>query len=433
MIKKLFFISLALSLISQNVFAVDLLQALKQAYTNNPVLNAERENIQVSKEDLNISKSEFLPTVTLSGSKSEEDTKKLTDRTGASSSITDVNPKSQSVVIEQKIFQGFAGIAGLQKSKIGLVLADAKLLKVEQEILYSAVEAYSGLVFANEKLQINEINLNLLERQVETDQARLERGQITLADLAQSESSFAGAQAKFIQAKNETVTAKLEYEKIIGPITDIDSLSKKLDFDLKIPESLNNAIEISKINSPDLIIARLDYEQSEKDVLIARADLSPSATISLSSTKTDDLSSSYDESEKEIAKATISWPIFKGGKNTASLNRSKNLQNRKKLLLDNATRMNDTNVATAWSSLQSSRSLLNSVTLQVRAAEIANEGITVEYESGIGRSTLDVIQSNSLLLSSKISMAESERNYLLSQFKLLQAVGNLSNDYLKLQ
>ena len=433
MIKKLFFISLALSLISQNVFAVDLLQALKQAYTNNPVLNAERENIQVSKEDLNISKSEFLPTVTLSGSKSEEDTKKLTDRTGASSSITDVNPKSQSVVIEQKIFQGFAGIAGLQKSKIGLVLADAKLLKVEQEILYSAIEAYSGLVFANEKLQINEINLNLLERQVETDQARLERGQITLADLAQSESSFAGAQAKFIQAKNETVTAKLEYEKIIGPITDLDSLSKKLDFDLNIPESLNNAIEISKINSPDLIIARLDYEQSEKDVIIARADLSPSATISLSSTKTDDLSSSYDESEKEIAKATISWPIFKGGKNTASLNRSKNLQNRKKLLLDHAIRMNDTNVATAWSSLQSSRSLLNSVTLQVRAAEIANEGITVEYESGLGRSTLDVIQSNSLLLSSKISMAESERNYLLSQFKLLQAVGNLTNDYLKLQ
>ena len=431
--KKFFFISLVISLISQNVFAIDLLHALKLAYTNNPVLNAERENIQVSKEDLNISKSEFLPTVTLSGSKSEEDTKKLTDRTGANSSITDVNPKSQSVVIEQKIFKGFAGIAGLQKSKIGLVLADAKLLKVEQEILYSAIEAYSGLVFANEKLQINEINLNLLERQVETDQARLERGQITLADLAQSESSFAGAQAKFIQAKNETVTAKLEYEKIIGPITDLDSLSKKLDFDLKIPESLNNAIEISKINSPDLIIARLDYEQSEKDVIIARADLSPLATISLSSTKTDDLSSSYDESEKEIAKATISWPIFKGGKNTASLNRSKNLQNRKKLLLDHAIRMNDTNVATAWSSLQSSRSLLNSVTLQVRAAEIANEGITVEYESGLGRSTLDVIQSNSLLLSSKISMAESERNYLLSQFKLLQAVGNLSNDYLKLQ
>ena len=47
------------------------------------------------------------------------------------------------------------------------------------------------------------------------------------------------------------------------------------------------------------------------------------------------------------------------------------------------------------------KSLLNSVQSQVRAAEIANEGITVEYEAGLGRSTLDVIQSNSLLLSSK--------------------------------
>ena len=431
--KKKYLILLLSFFLNQNVFAITLSEALLQAYLNNPELNAERENIKVSKEDLNISRSEFLPTVTLSGSRSEENTDKLTDRTGAGSSITDVNPKTQSIKIEQKLFQGFAGVAGLQKSKIGLDLADAKLLKVEQEILYKAIEAYSGVVFANKKLKINEINLSLLERQVETDQARLERGQVTLADLAQSESSLAGAQAKFIQAKNDIVTAKLEYEKIIGSIENVDDFNKKPDFNFEIPNNLINAIQISKNNNPDLIIAKLDYEQSEKDVVIAKAELSPSATLSLSSTKTDDLSSTIDERDKETAQATISWPIFKGGKNKASLNRSKNLKNRKKLLLDNAIRMNDTNVATAWSSFQSSKSLLNSVVLQVRAAEIANEGITVEYESGLGRSTLDVIQSNSQLLDSKISLAESERDYLLSQFKLLQVVGNLKNDYLKLQ
>tara|TARA_B110000259_G_C13760049_1_gene300281 strand:- start:11 stop:562 length:552 start_codon:yes stop_codon:yes gene_type:complete len=182
-----------------------------------------------------------------------------------------------------------------------------------------------------------------------------------------------------------------------------------------------------------LIIAKLNYEQSEKDVIIATANLSPSATLSLSSTKTDDLSSSYDESDKETAKAIISWPIFKGGKNTASINRSKNLKNRKKLLLDNALKTNNTSVASAWSNLQSSQSLLSSMKLQVSAAEIANEGISVEYESGLGRSTLDVIQSNSILLTAKISLAESEKNYLLAQFKLLQSVGLLKNKYLKLQ
>jgi len=431
--KKIFLILLSVAFFNGNVFALTLSEALLQAYNENPELNAERENIEVSKEDMKISRSQFLPSVTLSGSKSQESTKKLTDRNGVNSAITDVNPKTQSIDIEQKIFQGYAGLAGMEKSKIGLDLANAKLLKKEQDILYKAAEAYSGLIFTGEKLRINQNNINLLERQVETDQARLERSQITLADLAQSESSLAGAQAKFIQAKNEAVTAKLIYEKIIGPINDLSSLDKKSDLDFKIPIDLEVAIEISRTSNPNLVISKLEYEQSEKDVTIARSDLSPSATLSFNSSKSSDISSTNNERDKETLKATISWPIFKGGKNTASLNRSKNLKNRNRLLLDNAMKTNETNVASAWSRLQSSRSLLNSVKAQVKAAEIANEGITVEYESGLGRSTLDVIQSNSILLSSKISLADSDRNYLLSQFRLLQSVGLLNSNYLKLQ
>ena len=418
---------------SKNVFAVSLSEALLQAYKNNPELNAERENIEVSKQDLKISKSEFFPSVTLSGSKSQEDTDKLTNQSGGDATITDVNTKTQSITIEQKLFQGFGGIADLEKNKIGLVLAEAKLLKTEQTILLKAIEAYTGLILAKEKLDINRRNVNLLERQVETDQARLEKGKITVADLAQSESSLAGAQAKFIEAKNEEMTAKLTYGKVIGPITDINALNKNLNINFEIPNSLNKAIEISKKNNPDLIIVKLEYEQSEKDVKIAKSDLSPSATLSLESSKTDDLSSTYDERDKETITATISWSIFQGGKNTASLNRSKNLKNRKKLLFDNALKTNDANVASAWSNLQSSKGLLDSVRSQVKAAEIANEGITVEYESGLGRSTLDVIQSSSTLLNSEINLANFERNYFLAQFKLLQSVGLLNIDYLKLQ
>ena len=431
--KKNFLIFVLFVFFSGNVFSAPLSEALLQAYNENPVLNAERENIQVSLEEVKISKSQFLPSVTLSGSKSQENTEKQTDSSGANSAFTDVNPKTQSIDIEQKLFQGFAGTASLKKSKIGLTLAQAKLLKTEQEILYQAIEAYTGLIFAEEKLKINQDNVNLLERQVETDQARLERGQITLSDLSQSESSLAGAQAKFLQAQNETVTAKLNYEKIIGPIADTNSLDKESDLNFALPVSLNEAIEISKKENPNLIISRLEYEQSEKDMIIARSDLSPSASLSFNSSKSDDVSSTIGERDKEILKATISWPIFSGGKNYASLNKSKNLKNRKKLSLDNALKSNDTNVAGAWSNFQVSKSLLNSVTSQVKAAEIANEGITVEYESGLGRSTLDVIQSNSILLNAKISLADSERNYLLSQFKLLQSVGYLNSKYLKLQ
>ena len=145
------------------------------------------------------------------------------------------------------------------------------------------------------------------------------------------------------------------------------------------------------------------------------------------------MSSTYDERNKNTLKATVTWPIFLGGKNRASLNKSQNLKNRKKLLLNSATKTNKSNVAISWSTLQSSKSLLNSVKSQVKAAEIANEGITVEYESGLGRSTLDVIQSNSILLNSRIALANSERNYLLAQFNILKSIGLLNNSHLKIK
>ena len=430
--KKTILILFSVLFLNQQVLAVTLFEALTEAYKNNTDLNAERENINISEEDLKISKGNYLPTVTISGSKSQEDTSKLTNRSGVEQSVNDVDPSTQSIKIEQTLID-FGRNADVQKNQIGIRLAAVKLLKKEQEVLLKAIEAYSGLVLANKKLKINQSNLSLLERQVETNKARLERGQITLSDLAQSESSLAGAQANFIQSKNEIISSKLNYENVIGPIADINSLNNNFDIKLMLPDNLSDAIDKSKKYNPELIIAKLEYEQSEKDVIISRSDLSPSATLSYESSKSEDLSSSYDERDKNILKATVTWPIYSGGKNRASLNKSRNLQNRKKLLLNSATKANNSNVAISWSTLQSSKSLLNSVNSQVKAAEIANEGITVEYETGLGRSTLDVIQSNSILLSSKISLADSERNYLLSQFKLLQAIGLLNSNYLKIQ
>jgi len=430
--KKIYLMLFFMCWFNSYAFAVNLSDALLQAYKNNPELNAERENIEISKQDLNISRSGFLPSITLSGSKSQEDTNKLTDRSGVDVTVNDVNPVTESIKIEQ-ILINLGLNADFQKNKIGINIANAKLLKKEQEILLKAVEAYTNLVLANEKYNINQTNLNLIERQVETDQARLERGQITVADLAQSESSLAGAQAKFIESKNEITTNRLNYENIIGPITNIKSLEKNSNIKFVLPSSLNSAIEISKKNNPDLMITKLEHEQSEKDITIARSELSPSASLSFEKSRSDNFSSTYDEREKNILKATITWPIYSGGKNIASLNKSKNIKNRKKLLLDNAVKTNNTNVASSWSNLQSSKSLLSSVKSQVKAAEIANEGITIEYETGLGRSTLDVIQSNSILLNSKISLANSQRNYLLSQFKFLKAVGLLRSSYLKLQ
>ena len=429
---KKILISLILLLLNfSNVSAVTLYEALNQTYQNNIQLNAERENLKASEEDVNISKANYKPSIILSGSKSKENTNKLTNQSGGNATISDVDPFTTSIKLEQTILD-FGRDLELKKSITGLDLAKAKLIKKEQEVLHNAIDAYSNLILVREKLVINKKNLNLLNRQFENDKIRLNRGQITIADLAQSESSLAGAQAEFTQAKSDLLISKLTYENIIGKIADPNELEKNSNSIVNIPNSLNEAINLSKKNNPDIKIAKFDLAQSEKALAISKSDLAPSATLSLERSYADDISSTIDEREKDILKATFSWPFYSGGKKRSSINKNSNLTTRKRLLLDDAVKTNETNVASAWSSLESSKGFLNSVKSQVRAAQIAYDGITAEYERG-SRTTLDVIQSNALLLSAQISLASSEKNYLMAQYNLLKAVGLLNSQYLKLK
>ena len=423
---KFFFLFILINIfLICNANAITLIEAIKEAYDNNPKLNAERENLKISKENINISKSNFLPTVTISGYKSAENTSKLTNRSGEDASKDDVSPLQTSILVEQKLYDQ-SRKPDLEKNEIGLEIARLKLKKVEQEIIYESVEAYTNLVLNNKKLEINLLNVSLLERQVETDRARLEKGEINLTDVAQSEASLAGANAKLIQVRNDIVTSKLIYEKTIGKINNSEEVNESYVFKYKLPNNLKEANIISKQFNPELSIAKLELEQANKDVAIAKSDLSPSATLSFQATQTDDTSSTYDESDKETLKATVSWPFSLGGKNVSSLRKNKSLRDQKALLLEDAERSNETFVSSAWSNFKSSKSLLNSIRAQVKAAEIANEGISIEYESGLGRSTLDVIQSNSILLDAKNNLATSQRNHFLSQYKLLLALGQLT-------
>ena len=403
-----------------------LLESLQSAYLNNSKLNAERANMRASREEKREAVSEFLPSVTISGYNSALDNSK-----GTAGDLY-IEPKERSLLVEQKIFQGFSGVANLQKKRKGQKIGEFKLKKVEQEILLEAAKAHTELLLNRKKVNINLINVDLFERQVETDQNRLEKGEINLTDLSQSESSLAGARAELIAAENDLVTSKANFEKIIGKKSteDIKEIEK---INLNLPESLATAYRISNSENPDLQIARMEYEQSKLDVAIAGSELSPSATLSYKIAEQDDISSTVQERTQQTITATATWSLFAGGKNTFNYRKFQEIENQKELLLEDRKKTTKTEVANAWSSYQSSKSMLDSIRSQVKAAEIANEGITLEYESGGSRTTLEVIQSRSILLNSRINLASSERNFLISRFNLLSTVGRLTANHLNLK
>ena len=419
------------------LFSLSCLQAqdnlkfyVEKALSNNLQLNAERKNFESAKQNKNISRSEFLPSVTLSGDQTSTTSSNQTSNSGDSLADSNLDSESKKISVEQKIFSGFKGLNTFKKSDLEVKKANLILKKVEQQTILDATSAYFDLIFKFKNEEFNSLNVNLFERQVDSDSARLQKGEITLTDLAQSESSLAGARANLIKAKTELLASMTNFERITREKSpDTKNLEEKVL--ITLPNSLNDSLKLADMNNIDLLVSKLDYEIAVKDLNIERARLSPSASLSYSKSENSDFSSTIDDIDQETVKATIKWPIIKGGENISSIKKSSYRKERNKFILQDTKNRINTEISNAWSKYQSSKSVLEATRAQLKAAEIANEGITLEYDSGNTRTTLELIQSRSLLLNARIAFAKSERDFIISQFELAKQLGSLSSKSIK--
>ena len=422
--KKLF--TIVLLFFATNLQAQDNLKFfIEKALENNLQLNAERKNFESAKQSKNISRSEFLPSITLSGDQTSIASTNRTNQSGTNLADSSSDSESKKISVEQKIFSGFKGLNTFKKSELETQKADLSLKKAEQQTILDTAAAYFDLIFKSKNEKFNISNVNLFQRQVDSDNARLQKGEITLTDLAQSESSLAGARANLIKAQTELLSSKTNFERVTREkIPDTNNLNEKIS--LILPNSLEESLQIANSSNVDLLISNLDYEISVKELNIEKARLSPSASINFSKSENKDFSSTIDKTDQETVKATITWPIIKGGENISSIKKSSYNKQRFQLILQDTKNRINTEISNSWSKFQSSKSVLEATKVQLKAAEIANEGISLEYDSGSTRTTLELIQSRSLLLDARIAFARSERDFVVSQFELAKQLGSLS-------
>lgn len=427
--KKLSLLFYFLLSLKTNILANEMYFYASSALKNNPKYKAEIKNFDATKQNKNISRSEFLPSITLSGSIDSSTSTNRKDKSGSSLADSNLDTEVKKIEVEQKIFQGFQGYNSFKKSELEIEQASLELKNTMQDTILEAVKAYADLSLKIKNIKFNNENTDLFERQVESDNSRLQKGEITLSDLAQAESSLAKAKANLILAETELQTAKTNFERIIG----IKTPGNVSDISLNIlpPIDFNTVLTKSTANNPKLLISIIDYEISKKDLSIEMSKISPSAKLNYSKSESSDLSSTVDKVDQEKVKATVTWPLIKGGKNYSSIKKSKLKKQQSELILQDVKNKVKTDTTNFWSIYQSSKSILASTKAQLKAADIASEGITLEYDSGDTRTTLDVIQSRSLLLEAKIANARAERNLLISELKILAQMGELNLEALK--
>ncbi len=425
---KKFLILLTITLIFSNKsFSDDLIKTLTSTYLNNKELNSQREKTKAVDETLIQSYAIFKPSI--SGTISKNDYLNEGQKDGSGSILSDSNLQTEkkSIKVEQKILQG---IPTSLAAKTDVKIARLELKSVEQSVLLKAVDAYTSMLAAEKKLKITEDNLNLSDKQVELDKSRYERGAIKLSDLAQSESSLAGAKAKFIRAKNNLLVNEQNFINIVGYKP--NNLKEINGLNLRLPSSLEETLKLSSEKNPNLLIAELNFKKSDYLLKGALEKFAPKASVSFEVSENEDVSSTVSQRDQSHFEAKVEIPLYSGGKNYSFYKEKKALKVSSELEFQDAKNKTKKDATNAWSEYQLKKSELDLARAQLKAAEIAYEGIVQEYESGT-RDTLDVLNSRSLLLDASLNFTDVEQEEILSRFKLLQVTGNLTSLYLELE
>ncbi|QPC41695.1 TolC family outer membrane protein [Kaustia mangrovi] len=407
--------------------AETLQQALISAYGGNPTLNADRARQRATDEQVPQALSGWRPTVEVNGSYGYTDTDTTTALGMSSNGSTD--PGNFSITLTQPLFRGFKTVNSTRQAEANVDAGRESLRGTEQNVLLNGVVAFMNVIQDRQIVDLRRKNVEVLREQLRATQARFNVGEVTRTDVAQSRARLSESLSALSVAQANLAASVANYVRVIGHSPDglvFPSLPEHL-----IPKTLKSAIAAGDANNPDVGVASFTEEASRYAVEVARGDLLPQVSLQAEYSWSHEPSLSVDKSESTSILGAVTMPLYQGGAVYSQVRQAKQTNSQRRIQILEARRAAREAVVQAWNNLDAARQTIVSTTEQVRAQELAYEGVKQEAEVGT-RTTLDVLNAEQELVNARVSVVTARRDRIVAAYQLIAAMGRLNVQQLSL-
>jgi len=407
--------------------ATTLEEALVQTYRTNPTILAQRAELRAVDEGVSQAASNWRPTVTVTGTISDSEGR-VDQGIGFSPMSTDATNYGGTVTASQSLFRGFRSINEFRRAQANVRAGRAGLHSVEQGVMLDAISAYHDVIRDIAVVDLRNNNVAVLLRQLEASQDRFDLGDSTRTDVAQSEARLSLARANLTVAEAQRTASEAAYERVVG-VTPMaleapDSLPT-------LPATEEDAMNQALANNPALRAAIEAEVASRRAVDIAVGTLLPSASVTATLRHEEDDDDLETQSDSQTIAGTVTIPLYQSGAEYSAIRAARQTNNADRIRIAETERQIREAVAVAWDALVSTQSVITSSQEQVRANEIAFEGVQQEAQVG-SRTTLDVLDAEQELLDSRVSLVRAQRDEQVAAYSLLSAMGELTAEDLGL-
>ncbi|WP_424136448.1 TolC family outer membrane protein [Roseomonas chloroacetimidivorans] len=408
--------------------AQTLQEALAQTYANNPTLTTARAQLRVVDENVPQALAGWRPTVSLSGSAGytagnlrQRTTNVFGQRVGVTTD-QDRGVASVAATITQPLYRGGRTVASTRRAENQVLAQRARLLATEQQVLQDTVAAYVNTIRYQEEVRLNLNNAQVLQRQLEATNERFRVGEITRTDVAQAESRLAGARASRTESEGQLQNARATFQRVVG------TAPGRLTAPQPLAPAVRNgqdAVQVAALNNPAVVAALFDEAAARDFIDVQVSALLPQASLQAQATRSDNQQTAGTRITGESILATVTVPIYQGGAEYAAVRQARQDATRLRQVVDDQRRTASAQASQAWETLVSTRATVDSVRAQIRAAEIALDGVQREAVVG-SRTTLDVLNAEQELLNARVSLVRALTNVVTASYSLAQSVGRLT-------
>lgn len=398
---------------SGSVTAHSITQALVDAYNNSNLLEQNRALLRASDEDVAIAVSALRPQISAQARVSHS------DPTPNSDSLFQTIDLTASLLL----YDFGRSQLGVEAAKETVLAGRANLDNVEQQILLSAVQAYVAVLRDTRVVGLRQSNLRLITQELRAARDRFEVGEVTRTDVAQAEARLAQARGFLAEAQGNLQVSREFFRAATGKSHDsaLDGI-RSLP---KLPKSVAAARDIGVRTSPSVRQAQHQISANEFSAAAANAAKRPTLTgnATIGHSSANNTSSSVG--------LTLNVPIYQGGQLSALHRRAIAAVHASRHALNQSVLTVRQNVSNSWSQLSVANAQVIASDRQIRAAQVAFDGVREEAKLG-SRTTLDVLNAEQALLDARTNRVVFETQVYEAAYSLLASMGQLTAEHLNL-
>jgi len=266
-------------------------------------------------------------------------------------------------------------------------------------------------------------NEHVLEQQFDATKDRFRVGELKTTDVSQAKMRLSAAKASRAVSEGDLANKRATFYRLIGEMPGVLAFPKLA---YETPEEIETVLSTAEKNNPSVVAATYGVDVADADISTAKGSLLPEVSLVANANRGWNQNTTYpgrQDTASIMARVTV--PLYRAGTDYSKTRAAYQTKTQRHMELNDVRRKARENGMTGWQDMMTARASIAAHQTEVKAAEMALEGVKEESKVGT-RTTLDVLNAEQELLNAKINLVRSEHDEAIAHLQVMSAIGSLT-------